>query len=193
MMNKITLPEFDRNKKIEKQGAFVFDGPCNHDFILGCDFLLHFATDQVDESREGNEEQNSHQYGREVNPAGIADDEFENYVGQILESKYDKVSPAEVAEAQKHLTSEQRKGIKSFCVKVSSTFRGELGVYPGRKIHLKVEPGVIPVPARPYSSAARLHLEVFKQELKRLVKIGVLRPCGATNWASHTFVIPKKD
>jgi hypothetical protein len=26
MLNDITLPEFDRNKKIERQGAFVFDG-----------------------------------------------------------------------------------------------------------------------------------------------------------------------
>jgi hypothetical protein len=47
----------------------------------------------------------------------LRDDEFKNYVGQILESKYDKVSPAEVAEAQKHLTSEQRKGIESLVSK----------------------------------------------------------------------------
>jgi hypothetical protein len=89
----------------------------------------------------------------------------ENYVGQILESKYDQVSPAEVAAAQKHLTPEQRKSIETLATKYPRLFSGKLGVYPGRKIHLEVEPGAIPVHARPYS-VARLHLEVFKQELK---------------------------
>ncbi|MFM7530879.1 MAG: retropepsin-like aspartic protease [Nodosilinea sp.] len=39
VMHEISLPEFDRNKKIDKHGAFVFDGPCNYDLILGRDFL----------------------------------------------------------------------------------------------------------------------------------------------------------
>jgi len=29
--------------------------------------------------------------------------------------------------------------------------------------------------------------------MNRLVEIGVIRPCGASNWASPTFIIPKKD
>eukprot|EP00980_Cylindrotheca_fusiformis_P017071 scaffold5237_cov95-Cylindrotheca_fusiformis.AAC.1 len=36
---EITLPEFDRNKKIESQGAFVFDGNSAYDLILSRDFL----------------------------------------------------------------------------------------------------------------------------------------------------------
>jgi len=39
MLNDIVLPEFDRNKKIKKQGAFIFDGDTNYDIILGRDFL----------------------------------------------------------------------------------------------------------------------------------------------------------
>ena len=51
-MNEVLLPEFDRSKTIDKQGAFVFDGPTNYDLIL--DFLrkagikLDFEGDAVE-------------------------------------------------------------------------------------------------------------------------------------------------
>ncbi len=38
-----------------------------------------------------------------------------------------------------------------------------------------------------------IHLEAFKNELIRLVEIGVLSPQGASEWASPIIITPKKD
>jgi hypothetical protein len=65
-----------------------------------------------------------------------------------------------------------------------------LGVYPHRKFHIDLMPGAVPKHFRPYAIPV-IHLEAFKKELIHLV--GVLSPQGASEWASPTFITPKKD
>jgi hypothetical protein len=65
-------------------------------------------------------------------------------------------------------------------------FNGPLGKYPHKKIHLELLDGAEPVHQKAYL-VAHAHQDVF------LVKKGVLKKCGATEWASPTFIIPKKD
>ncbi len=53
-------------------------------------------------------------------------------------------------------------------------------------------PEAVPKHFRPHSIPV-IHLEAFKKELINLVKIGVLSPQDASEWASPTFITPQKD
>ena len=200
-MREIILPEFNRNKKIDGQGAFVFQEDCRYDVIFGRDFLsktgldIRFANNtmqwmnvmvemkDIPPMRLGRVNQNQNDDN---------DDEKEMFATMILDAKYDGASPEKVAALQTHLTQTQRNDIKNLVAKYPTLFSNTLRKYPHRKIHLELEQTAIPRHARPYS-VAHVHREVFKKEIERLVEIGVLRPCGATEWASPTMIIPKKD
>jgi hypothetical protein len=71
-------------------------------------------------------------------------------------------------------------------------FDGSLGVYPLNKFHIDLVPEAVPMHSRPFAIPV-IHLEAFKKELIHLVKIGVLSPHGASEWASPTFITLKKD
>jgi hypothetical protein len=71
-------------------------------------------------------------------------------------------------------------------------FDGILGVYPHKKVHIDIDPNVKPVHSRPYP-VPQIHLKTFKKELNHLVEIGVLAAQQESEWASPSFITPKKD
>ncbi len=82
-----------------------------------------------------------------------------------------------------HLTTAQLDEICQLFALYLKLFSNQLRSYPHHKIPWHFCP----------HSVARAHIELFRKEIDRFVSIGVLRPCGATEWASPTMVIPKKD
>lgn len=110
----------------------------------------------------------------------------------IKMSSYDKVDIDTVIKNCKHLTEKQQEELRAVLRKYERLFDGKLKKYVGEKIHLELEPNYEPHRSRAYQ-VPFAHLKVFKAELDRLVKIGVLEPQGRAEWIAGTFIIPKKD
>ena len=100
--------------------------------------------------------------------------------------------PKEIADQQKHLSEDEWRKLERVLEKYPILFDSKLGHYPHEKFHLDLKPNSKPVHSQPYA-VPKIHEDVFKRKLQHLVEIVVLQPCGATEWASPTFIIPKKD
>ncbi|CAJ1935329.1 unnamed protein product [Cylindrotheca closterium] len=72
------------------------------------------------------------------------------------------------------------------------TFDGQLGHYKHEKVHLELIENAQPVFSKAYS-VPKQHGPAFLKELKHLQEIAVLEQTGPSEWASPTFIIPKKD
>ena len=202
------LPEFDRHKTFYGVTATVFNNPeCPYDIILGRDLLnelgivIDFANftikwfDRIVSMKPPNHfhlhtnwamvfDRNVVNLYDDDDP--IADESF------IMDAKYEATSPHEVAEKQTHLSEHQRRQLEQALADTVALFDGNLGHYKYAKIKLELEPGAQPVHAKAYS-VPKQHEPAFLKELRHLVDIGVLEPCGPSEWASPTFIIPKKD
>jgi len=110
----------------------------------------------------------------------------------ILPSKYEGASVQEVVRKCTHLSQKQQNELAEVLEKYKALFTPKLGRYPHEKIHLELREDAIPHQSKAYTVPKR-HEEVFKEELNRLVKIGVLERTGRSEWIAGTFVIPKKD
>ena len=206
-VKELVLPEFDKTKRIDGIEAFVFDSPCNYDVILGRDFLsktgivLNFEHgrmlwfDQKVNMKSPEQMHSQLQTYLSFFETDPEDDEIESYyqhAGPLMDAKYEKTSPKAVVSRQHHLSQHQQLKLQQALEKVNTLFDGSLGHYPHRKVHLDLIDGAEPVHSKPYA-IPRTHDEAFKKELQHLVEIGVLRPCGPTEWAAPTFLVPKKD
>ena len=108
-----------------------------------------------------------------------------------MDAKYGKLDVQDVTSQQKYLTIAQQHELETVLEKYTKLFDCTLGVYPHRKFHIEVEENAQPKHSRPYT-VQNIHLEIFLEKLKHLVKIGVLSETGTSKWASSTFIIPKR-
>ena len=116
-MDTLILPEFDRSLKVETHRAYVFDGPCKYDLILGRyflgtagithDFLSHtMKWCNCTVSMKDPSSTNAQIYGEFFEQ--FYWDEIDSFESQILQADYKPADTDEVAREQTHLTKDQQ-------------------------------------------------------------------------------------
>jgi hypothetical protein len=130
-----------------------------------------------------------------INSTDDFDDWIESHLTtsvNIMRSKYESVDIDEVARQQKRLSKSQQDDLARILREYTQLFSCKLGCYPGYKVHLELLENAQPFHYRPYPIPTN-NAAVFKEELERLVQIGVLSRTGPSEWLSPTFIVPKKD
>ncbi len=69
---------------------------------------------------------------------------------------------------------------------------GNLGDWKTKLVSFKFKEGVSPYHGRAFS-VPKVHKDTIIKEVERLCKLGVLERQPASEWASPSFIIPKKD
>lgn len=204
-LRQVLLPEFSKSLHITEINAYIFDSPNTpYDIILGRDLLQQMKIDVCYSTRTVNWIETSiplkaptywhnglHLYLHFASDDAL--DQGDCYVKEILPSKYEKVDINNVIKEQTHLDDAHKSDLKNVLQDYTDIlFNGKLGCYPHSLVHLELKDDAQPFHAKPYA-VPHAHLQIFKNELDRLVQIGVMAPTGGSEWAAGTFIVPKKD
>ena len=112
---------------------------------------------------------------------------------RILDAKYSKADLQSVVRDNcKHLSANQQKKLLQLLKKYELLFDGTLGDWKTKPVSFQLKEG-----ASPYHSQAfpvpKIHKDTLIKEVERLIKLGVLKRQPALEWASPSFIIPKKN
>jgi len=111
---------------------------------------------------------------------------------QILNAKYEKSNLDEIAANCTHLDEEEQSKLNQLLKKYEHLFDGTLGLWTGDDYEIELKEGATPYHSRAYP-IPKIHERTLRQEVERLVKIGVLKRVNRSQWGAPTFIIPKKD
>ena len=196
---QFNLPEFYAKTIIQKD-VFVFNNEMNYDMIIGRDLMTELGI-SLDFFYQKVKWQDAEIPMKMPNCTinsdfFVQDNELLNSetdrIKQILDAKYEAADLAEVTESATHLSQEERQQLYKLLMKYESLFDGTLGIWKGETLSLTLKPDAKPYHARAFPIPKCYEL-TLRQEVDRLVKIGVLKKVNRSEWAAPTFIIPKKD
>ncbi len=110
---------------------------------------------------------------------------------EILDTKYERTDVVEVVKGLTHLKSHQKEDLL-WVRRTTRCLMEHLEFIHIKKVHIDIDPKAKPVHSRPHP-IPWIHLKTFKMELNHLARIGVLASQQESEWASPSFIIPKKD
>ena len=110
---------------------------------------------------------------------------------RIVESKYEPADLNKVVDSCPNISSKEKQDLHSILSKFEPMFDGQLGAWNMEPISIKLREGVKPIHARPYT-IPKIYELTIKNEIDQFVKRGILRRVNRSQWASPTFIVPKK-
>ena len=110
----------------------------------------------------------------------------------ISTSLYEPANLQDIMDKCNYLLPQQRQQFYSMLQKFHKLFDGQLKTFKGPPVHLQLIENPTPIRHRPYSVPTS-NLTVFKAELQRLLKTGVIEKTMRSEWIVGTFIVPKKD
>ncbi len=111
----------------------------------------------------------------------------------ILDAKYQKADlQAIVKDKCKHLSADQQKKLLQLLTKYELLFDGTLGDWKTKPVSFQSKEGVSPYHGWVFP-VPKVHKETIIKKVERLCQLGVLERQPASEWASPSFIIPKKD
>lgn len=112
---------------------------------------------------------------------------------RILDATYEKADLVKVInENCTHLKKEEKNSLLRLLTSYEDLFDGTLGDWKTNPVSFKLKSDATPYHGKAYP-IAKIHEETLKREIKRLCDLGVLERCGTSEWASPSFIIPKKN
>jgi hypothetical protein len=91
-----------------------------------------------------------------------------------------------------HLNVTQQNQLHGILQQYSDLFEGKLGSLPGSPVSLQLKPNSTPYHGRAFA-VPKIYSSLFRAEVDRLCKLGVLQQRNDSPWAAPSFGIPKKN
>ena len=117
--------------------------------------------------------------------------ELVDRMARIAESKYEPADLNKVVASCTALSPSEKSDLFNMLKSHESMFDGQLGAWKMEPISIELIPGAKPVHARP-CTIPRIYEETVKNEIDLHVQRGILRKVNRSEWASPTFIVPKK-
>jgi hypothetical protein len=92
----------------------------------------------------------------------------------------------------KHLSADQQKKLLQLLKKYESLFDGTLGDWKTKPVSFQLKEGVSPYHGQAFP-VPKILKDTIVKGVERLCQLGVLERQPASEWASSSFFIPKKD
>ncbi len=114
-------------------------------------------------------------------------------VTRIIDAKYKKADLQAIDRDNcKHLSIDQQKKLLQLLKKYESLFGSTLGDWKTKPVSFQLREGASPYHGQAFP-VPKVHKETIIKKVERLCKLGVLERQPASEWASPSFIITKKD